>query len=68
MTQDVTGAPPRPAHHDILEEEQARDDHTQDVLSAYRRIMTLVRDVLERGDFEEGSSRMETSHAIFVGA
>lgn len=39
MTLDILGDPPRPAHQDILEEEQARVDHVVDVLHKYRCIM-----------------------------
>lgn len=46
--------PPRPAHEEILENEQARDDHVIDVLSIWLNIMCITYDDIEFGLFERG--------------
>lgn len=58
MTPDATGAPPLSAHREILEYEQARNDHDQDLLLVCHHIATIARDVIERGDFEEDNYHM----------
>lgn len=66
VTQDFIGAPPRPVHREILEEEYVRDGHAQVVLLTCWHTATLARDALGRGDFEDGSSDMATVQAILV--
>ena len=55
MTLDVEGEPHRSAHQEILEEEQAKADHVIDVLPTCHRIMTLAQEVIDIGDFSEGT-------------
>lgn len=43
MTPDVTRALPRLAHQKMLKEEQAKDDHTTDLLLVCHRITTIAK-------------------------
>lgn len=42
MTLDALGYPYMPSHQEILEEEQAREDHVIDVFPRCRRIMEIL--------------------------
>src|SRR4051812_45396051 len=53
LTPDAPGAP-RPAHEEILENQQAKDDHAIDLLPTCRRIEMLGRDALDRGVVHQG--------------
>ena len=55
MVPTAPGSPPRPAHQEILEEQQSQMDHTQDVLPRCRRILQIARSGIEAGFFPEGS-------------
>lgn len=54
MTPDAHGRPPRPAHEEILENEQARDDHAINVLSICQTIMRITYEGIKSGRFERG--------------
>src|SRR4051812_3039930 len=47
MTPDAPGAP-RPTYEEILENQQAEDDHATDLRSICQRIQMLLRDALDR--------------------
>ena len=51
------GSPPRPAHQEILEEQQSQMDHSQDVLPRCRRIVEIGRASIASGFFPEGSGQ-----------
>lgn len=42
LTPNASGSLPRPAHEEILENEQARDDHTIDVLLISQNIIRIT--------------------------
>lgn len=48
------GDPSRPARQEILEEEKAQLDHTNDVLHRCHRIVEIVRASIDEGIFPEG--------------
>lgn len=48
MVQDALRDPPRPAHQDILEEEQAMTYHVVDVLPRCRYIMQIMKECIDR--------------------
>src|SRR3954462_5898147 len=52
---DVPDAP-RPAHEEILENQQAEDDHAIDLMSICQRIEMLGRDALDRGIVDQGGA------------
>ncbi|CAI8616159.1 unnamed protein product [Vicia faba] len=54
MTPDGLGRPPKPAHEELLENQQTEDDYVTDLLSVSQRIHlldqeTLKSDIIERG-------------------
>ncbi|XP_058726262.1 protein NRT1/ PTR FAMILY 4.2-like [Vicia villosa] len=53
MTSDALGAP-RLAYEEILENQQAEDDHAIDLLPICQRIELLGRDTLDRGIIDQG--------------
>src|SRR4051812_32379891 len=53
MRPDIPDAP-RPAHEEILENQQAEDDHAIDLLPICQRITMLGRDALDRGVVLQG--------------
>src|SRR4051812_39159085 len=67
ITLDASRAPPRQAHKEILEEELAKDDHAQNMLSVCQRIAMIVRHALNTRDFEEENSRMDVLQVILLG-
>lgn len=58
--------PLRSAHQKILEDEHVMNDHTHKVLSVCRRVVTLARDAIERGDIEKGNYTHATIQVILA--
>lgn len=56
ITLDAPRLPPRPAHEEILKNEQARDDHIVDVLSICQNIMWITYESIESGLFDRGGN------------
>ena len=54
MKHDASRRPPRPAHEEIMENEQAMEDHVVDVFPRYQTIMWLARVGIESGVFMRG--------------
>lgn len=54
ITPDVLERPPRPAHEEILENEQIRDDHAIVVFPICQNIMRLMYEGMKSGLFERG--------------
>lgn len=65
MTLDAEGDLLRPTHQKILEEEQARVNLV-DMLLIYHCIMVIGREVISKGEFEEGTFHMATLHVILA--
>ncbi|XP_058776609.1 uncharacterized protein LOC131650927 [Vicia villosa] len=68
MIYDVPGNPPRPVHHEILEEKQVRTDHATNMLPTCRRIMELAWDGIDTGLFPDGSNVRGVLDAIMAEA
>ncbi|CAL5197040.1 unnamed protein product [Lathyrus oleraceus] len=68
MVQASLGDPPRPAHQEILEEEQTQLDHAKDVLPRYRRIMGIVHVGIDKSIFPDGSNVRHVLDAIMTKA
>ena len=54
MTLDGLGHPPRPAHEELLENQQADDDHATDLLSICQSTHLLGHKTLNAGIIEMG--------------
>src|SRR3954464_519133 len=65
LTPGAPGAP-RPAHEEILENQQAEDDHVIDLLPICQRIEMLGRDALDRGVVHHGSPEAVAMMEIIV--
>lgn len=67
MTPDTLGRPPRPAHEEIPENEQAIDDHAIDVLPDCQNIMWITYEGIESGLFERGDdATVALTHSILT--
>lgn len=60
--------PSRPAHQEILDEENAQLDHTDDVLPRCRCIMEISRADIDERIFPDGSGVTRVLDAIMVEA
>lgn len=60
------GDPPRPAHQEILEEEQAQLDHVEDALLRCHYIVEIAREDIDRGIFPDGSDVRQVLDAIMM--
>lgn len=58
------GDPPRSARREILYDEQAQLDHTNDVLPRYRFIVEIVQEDIDEGIFPNGSGVRRVLDAI----
>lgn len=58
----------RVTHQKILEEEHEREDHPVDVLPICHCIVSIGREVLVRGKYQESTLERITLHAILVKA
>lgn len=54
----------RQAHHEILKEQQTWADHVVDVLEIYHSVVTIRRETIVRGEFEEDTPQVATLQAI----
>ena len=52
ITLDGLGCPPRPAHEELLENQQAGDDHATDLLLICHSIHLLGKEALDVGIIE----------------
>lgn len=55
MTLMSKGGPRGPTHQEILEKEWARMNHVVDILHICHNIVVFERDVVVRGEFQEGT-------------